>query len=50
MGSLISWVRDWWARPFNSAGSAFDWFLFVGLLLIIMVIWQQILRHIPEMD
>lgn len=34
------------AKPFSSDMSAADWFLFIGLLLIIIVLWTTILRHL----
>jgi hypothetical protein len=41
-------IEKWWAQPFNAQGSAFQWFLFLGLLIIIVVAWNQILRFILE--
>jgi hypothetical protein len=35
--------KAWWAKPFDSQGSAFTWVLFVGLLIIAAFLWQTIL-------
>ena len=42
---------QWWRRPFNSEASATGWFLFTGLVLVIIFLWSRILReagHIIE--
>lgn len=40
--------HEFMARPFRSEMDAFDWFMFVGLLVVIMILWGIILRHIRE--
>jgi hypothetical protein len=39
----ISSIVGWWRHPFNSAGSAFTWIMFVGLLVIAAFLWQLVL-------
>jgi hypothetical protein len=41
-------VTKAWRQPFSADMSAPEWFLFVGLLLVIMILWRIILRHILE--
>lgn len=41
-------VRKWWAQPFNAQGSVLQWFLFLGLLIIIIIAWNTILRFVLE--
>ena len=46
--SIWTDLKQTWAQPFRQDMSAVDWFLFVGLLLIIMIMWRIILHHITE--
>lgn len=41
-------VADWWAQPFNTQGSVINWFLFVGLLIVIIIAWNTVLRFVTE--
>lgn len=43
---LIQPVLSWLGHPFNSQGSAFNWVLFVGLLVIAAFLWQLVLLDI----
>lgn len=36
------------AEPFHSEMDAMDWFLFVGFLIAVLVMWNLILYHIKE--
>ena len=38
----------WFKQPFKSEGSAFNWVLFVGLLVIAAFFWQLILLEITR--
>ena len=40
--------KSWAASPFSVDMPATDWFLFIGLLLVIMVIWRLILHTVEE--
>jgi len=44
MESLTTWL----ARPFNADQSAFAWFLFIGLIVVALILWGQILKDIRE--
>ena len=39
-------VLDWMATPFQSQGSALNWVLFVGLIIVAIWFWQVILLDI----
>lgn len=39
-------LGDWWKQPFSADMSVVHWFLFVGLVLVIMATWQLILSHL----
>lgn len=46
MGSAFS---SWLAKPFDpSNASAYDWFLLVGFLMVVSVIWRIVLIHVLE--
>lgn len=35
----------WWKQPFQSDGSVTHWFLFTGLILVIIFLWTRILNE-----
>jgi hypothetical protein len=39
---------DWIKEPFRSDMDTLHWFLFLGLLIVLMGFWRIILRHITE--
>jgi len=39
---------NWAKRPFNSQGSAFNWILFVGLLIVAAWMWNHVLLSLAE--
>lgn len=39
-------VNRWLKQPFKEEGSALDWFLFLGLVLVIIFFWTRILARI----
>ena len=41
-------VIDWLAHPFTTTGSALNWVLFVGLLIIAAWFWNHILMTIAR--
>ena len=45
---LVQSVIDWFTHPFQSQGSAFNWILFVGLLVIAAWFWQHTLLKIQQ--
>lgn len=45
---LFGAVLDWMAHPFNTTGSAFNWVLFVGLMIVAIWFWQVILLDITR--
>lgn len=36
------------AMPFRSDMDALGWFMFLGLIIVIMILWGVILRHVKE--
>lgn len=40
---LFVQFHEFLARPFNSSGSAFQWTLFLGFLIIVIWMWNSVL-------
>jgi len=47
-GGLIQNVLGWFAHPFQTQGSALNWILFVGLLIVAVWFWNHVLISIQE--
>jgi len=45
---LFGSVVSWFAHPFTSQGSALNWVLFVGLLVIAAWFWNHVLLQINQ--
>ena len=43
---IINKITDWFAHPFTTNGSAVNWVLFVGLLIVAVWFWQVTLIHL----
>jgi hypothetical protein len=41
-------VKEWLNEPFRAEMDTFHWFLFLGLLLVLMSFWRLILQHLGE--
>jgi len=41
-------LTQWLAQPFNSSQSAIGWFLFVGLIVVALILWGQIIKDFRE--
>lgn len=40
--------QNWYKTPFSSDMSAGGWFLFLGLLIVLAIMWNLILRTVKE--
>ena len=40
--------KSWYATPFTQDMSASGWFLFLGLLIVLAILWNMILRTIRD--
>lgn len=45
---IITGVLNWIQHPFNKEGSALNWILFVGLLVIAAFLWNTVLLSIQN--
>lgn len=46
MGDALSHANSWIKKPFSEDMGVAQWFLFVGLILVVLTMWKIILRHI----
>lgn len=47
---LVSSLGKWYAHPFNADGSALNWLLFLGLVIIAGFLWNVvIIRFVAPM-
>lgn len=40
--------KKWWGKPYDDGMSVTGWFLFLGLIGILGVLWHLVLREISE--
>lgn len=43
--AVYNGFASWWRKPFDMGGTAVDWFLFVGLVLVVIFIWTRVLKE-----
>lgn len=41
-------VIGWFAHPFQSTGSAWNWVLFIGLVIVAIWFWQWMLLNVTR--
>lgn len=46
--NLLQSVLSWWKKPFDNSGSAFNWVLFVGLLVAAAWFWNHVLLQLQD--
>ena len=44
--AVFTSLKSWLARPFSSDMDTTHWFLFAGLVLVLLGIWGMVLRDI----
>ena len=35
--------KAWWSQPFSSQGSVWNWALFIGLILVLVIMWSRVI-------
>jgi len=45
-GGIVGNMVAWFQEPFNTKGSALNWVLFVGLLILAAFLWQLVLLEL----
>jgi len=48
LDTFISDVKNWAMRPYREEGSIFDWFLFVGLWVVLTILWMRVIRRLAD--
>jgi hypothetical protein len=48
--SLVESVSDWMQHPFSGSGSAFQWVLTIGLILVAIWFWHWVVLSIYRED
>lgn len=48
MGDVTSRFMSWIKKPYDDDMTAIDWFLFIGLIIVIIVAWSSILRKVLD--
>lgn len=46
MADMLSNFADWLRKPYSEDMSAFGWFAFFGLVIIVIGLWATIIRKI----
>lgn len=45
---MFQGIKDWYTSPYRSDMDVKRWFLFVGLLLVILAVWKIIVSHLMD--
>jgi hypothetical protein len=48
MSNWTAEFKSWLSQPFSEDMPASHWFLFIGLLIVIVALWNVILFHLFE--
>lgn len=48
MNGFAATIQKWWEQPFKSDMSGTGWLLFLGLVIIIIIAWNTVLRFVTE--
>ncbi|HNB00957.1 MAG TPA: hypothetical protein PLK61_04065 [Nitrosomonas sp.] len=46
LAALLASLKQWAARPFSQDMGIGHWFLFTGLVLVMVVLWNMVLRDL----
>jgi hypothetical protein len=49
MASFWDDFQQWYSQPFSADMPAKDWFLFIGLLMVIVILWSLVLKHLGDL-
>lgn len=47
-GGVLTRAFQWLKKPFDSQGSALNWTLFFGLVIVILWFWSHVIMTITE--
>jgi hypothetical protein len=40
---MLTTLKNFWAQPFDSSGSVVNWALFIGLILVLILLWSRVI-------
>lgn len=46
---MLTSFKNWWAQPFQSSGSVTNWALFIGLILVLILMWSRVIGMFDEL-
>jgi hypothetical protein len=46
MSQFLTALQAWYKKPFDANGSVTTWLLFVGLVIVLALIWANVLSYI----
>lgn len=46
---MVTSFKQWWSQPFHTEGSVWNWALFIGLILVLMIIWSRVIAMFVAM-
>lgn len=46
--NILANAKSWASSPYDDKMSVGKWFLFVGLLMVIGIIWTVIIKHLTD--
>jgi hypothetical protein len=41
---MFSSLKTWWSKPFDTQGSVWNWAMFIGLILVLIILWSRVIR------
>jgi hypothetical protein len=48
MDYLTKEFKSFVAKPYSDDGSLFDWFLFIGMLTAMTILWTRVIRRLVD--
>lgn len=46
---MVTSFKQWWAQPFRSDQSVWNWALSIGLILVLILIWSRVIAMFVAM-
>lgn len=46
--NIFTEIHDWSKKPYSAEMSLKGWFAFIGMLLVVTIMWHQIIRFIID--
>lgn len=46
MSNFWSEFKSWYSQPFAANMSVSGWALFIGILLVLVILWTRVLNHL----